>query len=436
MDNIGKKMKKYSYWLDTVDQDFLKDANLPEKSDALVVGFGYTGLHAAFEMAKNGMKVCVIDKCNFGDGCSSKNGGQISNLLKPSIEKLTKKYGFEQAKSIRAEGVNALNWIIEFINKEKINCDLIRDGLFHGAHTPSEFNKFIEESKKLKDIEGIETYIVSKSDQHNEIKSDLYHGGIVFPDHSSLNPAKYHKSLIQKANSLGIEIIQKCELLSYKKNSDIFNVETNKGAIKTKNLIIATNGYTSKVTPWLNRRSIPIGSYVIASQELPESFISKLFPSNRHITDSCRVVYYFRASPDKKRIIFGGRVSSREIDLHDSAPLLLKDLKRVFPDLPEINVSHSWMGYVSYTFDHLPHIGQTDGVFYSMGYCGSGIALSSYLGMKLGKKVINDKEGQTAFDSLKFPTRPLYYGRPWFLPAVVELYKFRDSREINKYINQ
>ena len=139
--------------------------------------------------------------------------------------------------------------------------------------------------------------------------------------------------------------------------------------------------------------------------------------------------------PDKKRIIFGGRVSSREIDLHDSAPLLLKDLKRVFPDLPEINVSHSWMGYVSYTFDHLPHIGQTDGVFYSMGYCGSGIALSSYLGMKLGKKVIDDKEGQTAFDSLKFPTRPLYYGRPWFLPAVVELYKFRDSREINKYIN-
>ena len=83
-------MKKYSYWLDTVDQDFLKDANLPEKSDALVVGFGYTGLHAAFEMAKNGMKVCVIDKCNFGDGCSSKNGGQISNLLKPSIENLTK----------------------------------------------------------------------------------------------------------------------------------------------------------------------------------------------------------------------------------------------------------------------------------------------------------------------------------------------------------
>ena len=76
------------------------------------------------------------------------------------------------------------------------------------------------------------------------------------------------------------------------------------------------------------------------------------------------------------------------------------------------------------------------GFFYSMGYCGSGIALSSYLGMKLGKKVINKKDNMTAFDELAFPTRPFYNGRPWFLPALVELYKFRDSSEMNKYINR
>ena len=200
-------------------------------------------------------------------------------------------------------------------------------------------------------------------------------------------------------------------------------------------MVVATNGYTSNVTPWLNKRNIPIGSYVIATEELPINYISSLFPTNRHITDTCRVVYYFRPSPDRKRIIFGGRVSSREISLSKSAPLLLKDLKRVFPDLPELKISHSWMGYVSYTFDHLPHTGSEDGLYYSMGYCGSGIALSSYLGMKLGKKIIGDNDGATAFDSLKFPTRPFYNGRPWFLPAVVELYKFRDSREMIKYMN-
>ena len=428
-------MKEYSYWLDTINKDFLIENDLPKKTDVLIVGFGYTGLNAAIEIAKNGRSVCVIDKNDFGCGCSSKNGGQISNLLKPSLKKLTKKYGFQKAKLIRGEGVNSVEWLIDFIKNENFDCDLKREGRFHGAHTPIEFKKMVSECNNLKENEGIETQIIDKSDQKNEINSDLYHGGVVFPQHASLNAAKYHKDLIEKAIGLGVSVISKCEMVDFKKKLDEFSVLTNKGPLKANNLVVATNGYTSNVTPWLNKRNIPIGSYVIATEELPINYISSLFPTNRHITDTCRVVYYFRPSPDRKRIIFGGRVSSREISLSKSAPLLLKDLKRVFPDLPELKISHSWMGYVSYTFDHLPHTGSEDGLYYSMGYCGSGIALSSYLGMKLGKKVIGDNDGTTAFDSLKFPTRPFYNGRPWFLPAVVELYKFRDSREMIKYMN-
>ena len=428
-------MKEYSYWLDTINKDFLKENDLPKKIDVLIVGFGYTGLNAAIEIAKNGRSVCVIDKNDFGNGCSSKNGGQISNLLKPSLKKLTKKYGFQKAKLIRGEGVNSVEWLIDFIKNENFDCDLKREGRFHGAHTPVEFKKMVSESNNLKENEGIETQIIDKSDQKNEINSNLYHGGVVFPQHASLNAAKYHKDLIEKAIGLGVSVISNCEMVDFKKKLDEFSVLTNKGSLTANNLVVATNGYTSNVTPWLNKRNITIGSYVIATEVLPINFISSLFPTNRHITDTCRVVYYFRPSPDRKRIIFGGRVSSREISLSKSAPLLLKDLKRVFPDLPELKISHSWMGYVSYTFDHLPHTGSEDGLYYSMGYCGSGIALSSYLGMKLGKKVIGDNDGETAFDSLKFPTRPFYNGRPWFLPAVVELYKFRDSREMKRYMN-
>ncbi len=428
-------MKEYSYWLDTINKDFLKVTDLPQRVDVLIVGFGYTGLNAALEIIKAGMSVCIIDKNDFGSGCSSKNGGQISNLLKPSLEKLTKKYGFEKAQSIRGEGVNAVNWLTKFIKNEKIECDFKRDGLFCGAHTPIFFEKIVNECKDLKKYEGIETQIIPKSEQKNEINTDLYHGGIVYPQHASLNAAKYHKELMQKAINLGVNVISKCEMISFKKDLNVFSILTRKGSIEAKKLVIATNGYTSSVTPWLNNRNIPIGSYVLATQELPDGYIDNLFPTNRHITDTCRVVYYFRPSPDRKRILFGGRVSSREISLSKSANLLFLDLKRVFPDLPELKVSHSWMGYVSYTFDHLPHIGFENGFYYSMGYCGSGIALSSYLGMKLGKKVIGDKNGSTAFDDIKFPTRPFYNGRPWFLPAIVELYKFRDTREIRKYIN-
>ena len=76
------------------------------------------------------------------------------------------------------------------------------------------------------------------------------------------------------------------------------------------------------------------------------------------------------------------------------------------------------MGFVGYTFDKMPHIGVRDGLHYAMGYCGSGIAMGSYLGHKIAHKLLGHGEGDTAFDDLPFQTRPLYYGKPWFLASM------------------
>ena len=141
-------------------------------------------------------------------------------------KKLTKKYGFQKAKLIRGEGVNSVEWLIDFIKNENFDCDLKREGRFHGAHTPIEFKKMVAECNNLKDNEGIVTQIIDKSDQKNEINSDLYHGGVVFPQHASLNAAKYHKDLIEKAIGLGVSVISNCEMVNFKKKLDEFSVLT------------------------------------------------------------------------------------------------------------------------------------------------------------------------------------------------------------------
>ncbi len=146
-------------------------------------------------------------------------------------------------------------------------------------------------------------------------------------------------------------------------------------------------------------------------------------------SDTCKVVYYFRSSPDRTRVLFGGRVSAAETDTAQSAPKLYEDMCRIFPELRDYGVSHSWVGTVAYTFDELPHIGSRDGIHYAMGYCGSGVSMASYLGMRVGQKVLSRKEGQTAFDDLPFPTRPLYTGKPWFLPPLVAWYRWRDRMQ-------
>jgi len=171
---------------------------------------------------------------------------------------------------------------------------------------------------------------------------------------------------------------------------------------------------------------IPIGSYIIATDLLPESTIARLIPRDRIVSDTRKVVFYYRTSPDKRRILFGGRVSLDETDPAVSGPLLHADLVRIFPALRDVPISHSWCGIVAYTFDETMHGGRHDGAHYACGYCGSGVGMASYLGMRVGQQVLGLSEGRTAFDDLAFPTRPFYTGRPWFLAPSIRYFRIRD----------
>ncbi|XDZ66510.1 NAD(P)/FAD-dependent oxidoreductase [Alphaproteobacteria bacterium LSUCC0684] len=418
-----------SYWLDGMPELAAQSHALPSSTDVLIVGSGYTGLNAALETARAGRSTLVLDAGEPGSGCSTRNGGQISTSIKPSLAMLNRKYGETRARAIRNEGKDALDWIEERIKAEKIDCSFQRCGRFHAAHSARAYEDLARDSEQLNSIEGIPCAAIPRQEQHGEIGTDFYHGGVVFPHHASVNPARYHRGLLERARKAGATVIGNCAVTGIERNNTGFEVTTTSGSINAREVIVATNGYTGNATPWLKRRIIPIGSYIIATEQLPPELMDRLFPKNRVISDTRKVVYYFRPSPDRTRILFGGRVSADETDAAVSGPRLYDDMCRIFPELRSYKISHSWMGTVAYSFDELPHTGIKDGVYYAMGYCGTGVSLSSYLGMRVGQKLLGLKEGTTAFDDLSFPTRPLYTGKPWFLPPMVAWYRWRDRMQ-------
>jgi len=209
-----------------------------------------------------------------------------------------------------------------------------------------------------------------------------------------------------------------------------FRVTTARGVVEARDVVVATNAYTGGLLPWLQRRVIPIGSYIIATEPLPETVIDTLIPRNRIVSDTRKVVFYYRASPDRRRILFGGRVSHDETDPGVSGPLLHAELVKLFPELGSVRISHSWCGFVAYTFDELMRVGRHDGIHYAMGYCGSGVGMAGYLGMRVGQQVLGLAAGRTAFDDLPFPTRPLYRGNPWFLAPSIRYYRWLDRLPI------
>ena len=423
---FAENYKNTPYWWDRTPRPTIKEIPLPKETEVLVIGSGYTGLCTAIQTCRNGLDTVVLEAQDAGWGGSSRNGGQVSPSIKPSFQELSRKYGEEPARELLKEGNNALKWIGDFIQEENIDCDFRRVGHYYGAHSLSQFKHLEKIINEQPEGLQLDVNLIPKSQQHTEIGSDFYHGGIVHKNHASLDPARFHQGLLEGALTSGAQIKTHCAVNKIEKKGGIFQIHTEAGTMSAREVVVATSGYTGTATPWHRRRVIPIGSYIISTELLAEDLVNELIPRDRVITDSRKLVVYYRASPDRKRILFGGRVSLNETDPDKCAKPLHKKLTQIFPQLAKIKVSHSWMGFVGFTFDHMPHTGDKEGVHYAMGYCGSGVCLSSYFGTKLGQRLAGLPQGNTIFTDINFQTRPFYKGNPWFLAPSILYFQLRD----------
>ena len=390
----------------------------------MVVGSGYTGLHAALQTTRAGFSTLVVDAEALGNGCSSRNGGQVSTNLKGDYKELVKRYGPDQALAMFREGILAVDFLEQFIKEEEIDCDWRRSGHFSGAHNRAAYDTTARRLSNLPIELGLEWQMISAEDQHFEIGSNRYHGGVLYPQHASLQPALYHSGLLNSVRSAGTKTVGHCKVERIEPLSLGFNVHTSLGTVRASKVAIATNGYTGPLNLWQRRRIIPIGSYMIATEPVTESVAHEISPRGRTMTDTRRLVFYYRMY--EGRMIFGGRVALSETDPRVSAPRLHNAMSEIFPQLANTPIDFSWVGFVGFTFDNLPHIGEKDGIHYSMGYCGSGISLSSYLGSIMGKQIAGDQSQRSAFMDLNFPTRSFYFGNPWFLKPSILYYRLRD----------
>ena len=420
--------KLASYWLDDAPLADPPRTELPAEADVAIVGAGYTGLVAALTVARAGRGVVVLDAEDAGFGCSTRNGGQCGAGFKNGFDDLAASHGKPRAVALYKEALASLDFLTGLVADEDIACDYKHCGRFIGAHAPSHYEDMARKFETNRRELGIECHMVPRGEQRAEIDSDAYFGGGVVTSHTSLHPAKYHRGLLERVLAAGAAVHAHAPVVGIDRDGAGFVITTPRGRIKAGSVIVATNGYTNEVgsLPDLSRRMIPIGSYMIATEPLASGVMDRLMPKDRVTSDTRRVVLYYRASPDRTRILFGGRVALAETDPAISGPRLHAILCEIFPEIGDVGISHSWMGFVGYTFDKMPHIGVRDGLHYAMGYCGSGIAMGSYLGHKIAHKLLGHGEGDTAFDDLPFQTRPLYYGKPWFLASMVAWYKFLD----------
>lgn len=418
--------EQQTYWTAAAPLPAPPAAPLPAAVDVLVVGGGYTGLSAARETASAGRRTLVLDRGAIGGGCSGMNGGQVAYSFKPGLTELTQRHGAELGLRVALEARHALDYLRDLIERERLDCDWQPRGTFVGAHTPRALRALCAEAARPPDLLGQRISIIARADVRTEIASERYHGGAIYHDDASVHPAKLLHALFGRAVAAGAECHDHCEVLHISRSASGFEVETSRGRLRARRILIATNGYSGPVSPWHRRRVIPIGSYQIATEPLGIERVRELIPNFRNVGDTRRVVIYLRPSPDGTRILFGGRAALGETDASRVVPRLLAMMTDVFPSLAGVTATHAWMGFVGFTFDTMPHIGERDGLYHCLGYCGQGVPTATYFGMRVGQQMADKREGRTALDGLPFPSRPFYYGKPWFLAPSILAYRALD----------
>jgi glycine/D-amino acid oxidase-like deaminating enzyme len=416
-------IKEKVFWQDTVEMPADKVLNdLPPKVDLAVVGAGIPGLAAAYQMAKRGTSVAVLEAETIGWGASSRNGGMVLTGLKLDAESVEKRYGSDLTRQLFEDSIASIKTVEQIISQEQIHCGFMRTGHLLVANKPGHVASLQHEAEWLAKHFNVETRIISRSDLHGEIGSDIYYGGLVDEVSAGLNPAQYVLGLAGAAQRAGAGLYPHARLVQVENSPAGFKLRTQRGELLASQVLVTTGGYTGTATPQLRRRIIPIGSYIIATQPLPQDLAHQLIPHNRMVFDYKHFLNYFRLSTDN-RLIFGGRAAffpETGSTIRKSADILRKEMIHVFPQLKDVGVEYAWGGTLDFAFDQMPHLGQLDGIFYALGFAGHGVALGTHLGIKMANAILDGTLQELPYNVYGFPTAPLglYNGRPWFLPLI------------------
>ncbi len=416
------------FWWRAAPRPALPRCEAPARTDIAVIGSGITGLVAAIHLARAGRRVAVFDRAEIGSGASSRNAGFIGRTLKYSFGDLLRKHGVDQAVATYREMQDAFDTVGETIAEFGIECGYQTHGRLVLGHTAKQYDEIVAEYRSRQQHLGGEFFAIPKAELASEIASDRYAGGVVVPDMAALHPGLYHQGLVRAAEAAGVGLYPFTPVTGLRRDGDAWHLTVGDGAAsRASQALLATNGYSGPLLPWLRRRLIPFDAWMIATAELPAALMSRVLPRDRTYIDNNMNIDFIRRSPDGRRVLFGGKTGTKST-VPVMARRLAGELRAILPDLAGIPIEDAWTGRCAATFDLYPHLGMVEGLHYAVGYCFAGVPMGTHFGRIIANRLLGRGRRQSVFADRPFPTMPFYTGNTWFVPPMMRYYDWKDGK--------
>ena len=373
-------------------------------ADVAIIGGGYTGLQAAYNLAKGGVSVVLIEAERFGDGASGRNGGQLGTGQRWWPEELEETLGYERSKALFDLAERAKHNLLDFAAANGIEIDYM-PGQMNVAHKRAYRKSYIANAEVAASrYDYPHLRFMDEAETRERMGSNRFFFGVRDSGTGHIHPLKLLIGLARVAQAAGAMIFEMTRATAIRQSGGKTLIDTAAGTITADRVLIACNGYIGNLEPVTSGHVMPLRSFIGAT--VPLDKFPTILPGGEAVADSRFVVRYFRKSKDG-RLLFGGREAYTADNPRDIKQHIGRQIAEVYPALKDIEISHAWGGSVGITMTRQPFVREVmPGVTSIGGYSGHGVMLANYCGKLYADMVLGGSTDLVLFRGLDIPAFP------------------------------
>jgi glycine/D-amino acid oxidase-like deaminating enzyme len=397
--------------------------------DLLVIGAGYQGLSAAYHAARQGLKVQVIEARGLGEGASGLNGGQVIPGLKHDPETLRDLLGEAAGRRLAEFSAGTADAVFDLIRIHGLDVEHQRNGWILAAHTQTAMQAAVQRNRQWRQ-RGADVTLLNEAEVALLTGARGYCGGWLDRRAGVVNPLALVFELAGLATRSGAGLLLNEAVIGLQPRGALWVASTDRGrTLLAKKVLVATNAYSGGLVPGLQQSLVWLHSFQIATAPLPSELLDQVLPGGQPVSDSRRILVYYRRSPDG-RLVMGGRGPMRAPRSRQDWAHLERAMLRLFPALEGTPITHRWFGRVAMTPDYLPHLHEpTPGLFMVAGCQGRGIGLMTALGPSLAAYAASGDPQALPLPISPLRPIPFHRFRRIGVAAHVAMYRLLDRLE-------
>jgi gamma-glutamylputrescine oxidase len=346
--------------------------------DVCVIGAGLAGLTTALELLRLGKSVAILEAKRVGWGASGRNGGFVSAGFAGSVTEMLNRLGqsgAQEAYRLSADGA-------QYVRRQI--TDLNMNGVLDGTGELQVYRKndaqaAMRECAIMQEKFGKTLTFYNTDETRKLMQTERYHQALYNPLGFHIHPLKYCHGLATEIKRLGGHIFEGSKAENLSPAGSGWQVTSGGGKIAAQHVVLCTSAYDFKLMPKVSRAMQPVATYVMTTQPISE-LLDQAISTPACILDTRRAADYYRRLPDG-RLLWGGRISTRQSAPFKLAEMMRRDMLAVYPQLGAAKPSHVWAGLMGYALHSMPLIGQVeDGLWMATAFGGHGLNTTAMAG--------------------------------------------------------